>query len=339
MNAIAERIATAPKAELHVHLEGTLEADLSFALASRNGVDPGYESPQAMRQAYVFHDLPSFLTLYYRNMTVLLTEQDFRDLTYAYFERAHADGVIYAEPFFDPQAHTDRGVAFATVLRGIRQGQEDARRDFGIESQLIMCFLRDQSAASAEATLDALLESGQGFADWVVGVGLDSDERNNPPEKFAAVFARARAAGLRLTMHCDVHQEDSIAHIHTCVDEIGVDRIDHGINVLEDEDLCRRLGAQGMGFTVCPVSNHYVVQSMTTDEIRRMLDFGLRVTLNSDDPSYFQSYINDNFLRVQAEGGFDLATMKTLVANGFLVAWLDEETRRGFLARVDAHFA
>ena len=329
------RLATAPKAELHVHLEGTMEADLAFEIAARNGVDPGYESPDAMREAYVFHDLPSFLRLYYRNMSVLLTERDFRDLTYAYFERAREEGIVYAEPFFDPQAHTSRGVPFETVIRGVRQGQLDAEANLGVRSQLIMCFLRDHSAASAEATLDAALP----FKDWIVGVGLDSDEKNNPPEKFAAVFARARAEGFRLTMHCDVHQEDSIQHIHTCVDEIGVDRIDHGINVLEDEALCRRLGEMKMGFTVCPVSNHYVVQSMTTDEIRRMLDYGLLVTLNSDDPSYFQSYLVDNFERTQAEGGFDLETMKTLIGNGFRVAWIDDAERGAYLAQVEAHFA
>jgi adenosine deaminase len=312
-----------------------MEADLAFEIAARNGVDPGYESPAAMREAYVFHDLPSFLTLYYRNMSVLLTVRDFRDLAYAYFERAHADGIVYVEPFFDPQAHTSRGVPFETVIRGIRQGQRDAEQDFGIASNLIMCFLRDHSAESAEATLDEALP----FRDWIAGVGLDSDEQGNPPEKFAAVFARARDAGLKLTMHCDVHQEDSIEHIRTCVRDIGVDRIDHGINVLEDEALCRELGERGMGFTVCPVSNHYVVQSMTTDEIRRMLDYGLRVTLNSDDPSYFRSYLNDNFLRTQAEGGFDLETMKTLVGNAFRVAWLDDAVKADYLARVDAHFA
>ena len=334
MSELRALLESAPKAELHVHLEGTMEADLAFAIAERNGVDPGYESPDAMREAYVFHDLPSFLTLYYRNMSVLLTEQDFRDLTYAYFEKAHGEGIVYAEPFFDPQAHTSRGVPFETVIRGVRRGQEDAERDFGIRSQLIMCFLRDHSAESAEETLTAALP----FTDWLVGVGLDSDEKDNPPEKFAAVFARAREAGLKLTMHCDVHQEDSIEHIRTCVDEIGVDRIDHGINVLEDAALCERLGERGMGFTVCPVSNHYVVQSMTTDEIRQMLGYGLLVTLNSDDPSYFRSYLNDNFVRVQEEGDFDAATMKTMVANAFRVAWIENSEREAYLARVDAHF-
>lgn len=329
------RIETAPKAELHVHLEGTLEADLSFALAERNGIDPGYPSPAAMREAYVFHDLPSFLTLYYRNMNVLRTEQDFRDLTWAYFERAAADNIVYAEPFFDPQAHTSRGVPFETVIRGIRQGQQDAKAALGIDSNLILCFLRDHSAASAEATLTEALP----FKGWFVGVGLDSDEKDNPPEKFAAVFARAREAGLKLTMHCDVNQQDSIEHIRTCVETIGVDRIDHGINVLEDPALCARLGERGMGFTVCPVSNHYVVQSLTTDEIRAMLDHGLRVTLNSDDPAYFQSYLNDNFVRVQQEGGFDEATMATMIANGFRVAWLDEAQREGYLDAVARHFA
>lgn len=335
MSALAECIASAPKAELHVHLEGTMEAELAFEIAARNGVDPGYASPEAMREAYVFHDLPSFLTLYYANMSVLRTERDFRDLTRAYFEKAHADGIVYAEPFFDPQAHTVRGVSFETVIRGVRQGQLDAQADFGIASNLIMCFLRDHSAESAMATYEAMLP----FREWIVGVGLDSDEKDNPPEKFAEVFARARADGLKLTMHCDVNQEDSIGHIHTCVDSIGVDRIDHGVNVLEDEALCARLAAQGTGFTVCPVSNEFVVQSLTVDEIRAMLGHGLAVTLNSDDPSYFRAYLNENLLRVQAAGGFDVHAMKTMIGNAFRVAWTDDAAKAQWLGRLDAHFA
>jgi adenosine deaminase len=226
-------------------------------------------------------------------------------------------------------------VPFETVIGGIRLGQRDALRDFGIDSRLILCFLRDHSAASAMATLEAALP----FRDWFVGVGLDSDEQDNPPEKFAEVFARARAEGLQLTMHCDVNQQDSIEHIRTCVDAIGVDRIDHGINVLEDPALCARLGERGMGFTVCPVSNHYVVQSLTTREIRAMLAHGLRVTINSDDPSYFGAYLNDNLLRLRAEGDFGAEAMALMIGNAFRIAWLDGAQRAAYLGALDAHFA
>ncbi len=203
-----------PKAELHVHLEGTLEPELSFALATRNGVPLSYDTPQALIAAYDFHDLPSFLAIYYKAMEVLVTEQDFFDLSWAYLQKARGQNVLYCEMFFDPQAHTRRGVAFATVIGGIRRAQQQALAELGIESQLILCFLRDHSAESALATLQAALP----YQDWIVGVGLDSDEKDNPPRKFAEVFRRARAQGYQLTMHCDVHQADTHEHIRQVLD-------------------------------------------------------------------------------------------------------------------------
>ena len=246
MTAMTRFIEGMPKAELHVHVEGTLEPELKFDLARRNGIELPYRSVEEMRAAYNFDDLPSFLRVYYEGMSVLLTEQDFYDLTTAYLTKAHSQNVLYAEMFFDPQAHTTRGIAFDTVIRGIRRAQVDAQDKLGIRTQLIMCFLRDMSAKSAMATLEQSLR----YKDWIIGVGLDSDEKGNPPIKFKVVFARARAEGYRLTMHCDVDQENSTRHIRQTLDDIGVDRIDHGVNSLESEALCDEIMRRGLALTL-----------------------------------------------------------------------------------------
>lgn len=330
MNAFIEQM---PKAELHVHLEGTLEPELSFALSQKNGVALDYATPEALLAAYDFHDLPSFLAIYYKAMNVLQREEDFFELTWQYLQKAHRQHVVYAEMFFDPQAHTSRGVAFATVIRGIRRAQEHAAAKLGVETQLIMCFLRDMSAESALATLQESLP----FKDWIVGVGLDSDEKNNPPLKFAAVFRRAREAGFKLTMHCDVNQQNTLVHIGQCLDTIGVDRIDHGVNSLEDATLCEKIRARGLGLTVCPISNRFVVQSLTADAIRRMLELGMRATVNSDDPAYFRAYMNENLLALHEEGGLSLEEIVQLVSNSFEVAWLEEPQRAGYRARLQSY--
>lgn len=249
-----------PKAELHVHLEGTLEPEHIFALAQRNGIELSYKTPQEVVDAYDFHDLPSFLTIYYAAMDVLRTEQDFYELAYHYFEKAAADNIVYVEPFFDPQAHTSRGVEFATVINGIARAQEAAAATLGVESQLILCFLRDMSAQSAMEHLEMALP----YKDKLIGIGLDSDEKDNPPSKFAQVFAKAREHGLKLTMHCDVNQKDIHEHMWECLNEINVDRIDHGVNCLDQDDLAQEIVRRGMGLTVCPVSNRFVVQSLTS---------------------------------------------------------------------------
>src|SRR5690349_3185057 len=241
-----------PKCEMHLHIEGTLEPALRDRLAERNGVS------LPPRPRYDFHDLTSFLVGYYEGMSVLVTEPDFYELAYAYFEKAAAQGVVYAEIFFDPQGHTSRGVPFDTVIRGLRRAQLDARRVLGLHSQLIMCFLRDFQAEYAMATL---LESLP-YKEWIIGVGLDSDEKGNPPVKFAAVYERARQEGYLLTMHCDVDQENSIEHIRQAVEDIGVNRIDHGVNILEDQRLVEVVLERGMGLTCCPISNGYVTDSM-----------------------------------------------------------------------------
>ena len=332
MNAF---IANIPKAELHVHLEGTLEPDLSFALAKKNGLALEFETEEQLLAAYNFTDLPSFLHIYYRAMNVLRVEEDFFELTWRYLKKAAEQNVVYAEMFFDPQAHTSRGVEFGTVIRGIHRAQEQARNELGVETQLIMCFLRDMSAVSAMQTLERSLP----FRDWIIGVGLDSDEKDNPPEKFAQVFSLARGYGYKLTMHCDVNQKTTLVHIGQCLDLIGVDRIDHGVNSLEDPALCATIAERGLGLTVCPVSNRFCVQSLTANEIRRMLQLGMRATVNSDDPAYFRAYMNENLQALHDEGGLTREEIVQLVNNAFIVAWLDEPKRAAYLAKVQNYVA
>jgi adenosine deaminase len=324
-----------PKAELHVHLEGTLEPDLSFALAQKNGIALPYDSPAALLRAYDFHDLASFLSVYYKAMNVLQDESDFFELTWRYLQKAREQNIVYAEMFFDPQAHTSRGVTFDTVIRGIRRAQEKAAAEFGVETQLILCFLRDMSAESAMQTLLQALP----YKHWLIGVGLDSDEKNNPPLKFAGVFARARSEGFKLTMHCDVNQQNTLAHIGQVLNDIRVDRIDHGVNSLEDPALCAIIAQRGIGLTVCPVSNRFCVQDLTASHIRRMLQLGMRATVNSDDPAYFRAYMNENLRALHEEGDLNMTEIVQLVRNSFEVAWLDDARRGAYLERLRQHVA
>ncbi len=326
-------IDTMPKAELHVHLEGTLEPDLSFALAQKNGIELPYDSPEALLRAYDFNDLPSFLAVYYKAMNVLQDESDFFELAWRYLLKAKEQNIVYAEMFFDPQAHTSRGVGFDTVIRGIRRAQDKAAAELGVETQLILCFLRDMSAESAMQTLLQALP----YKHWLVGVGLDSDEKDNPPLKFAAVFARARSEGFKLTMHCDVNQKNTLVHIGQVLNDIHVDRIDHGVNSLEDPALCEVIRERGLGLTVCPVSNRFCVQDLTAGHIRRMLQLGMRATVNSDDPAYFRAYLNENLRALHEEGTLSQDEIVQLVRNGFLVAWLDEARRGAYLERLQKH--
>ncbi len=324
-------IRSIPKAELHLHIEGTLEPELKFELAARNGLELPYASTDEMRAAYDFDDLSSFLAQYYEGMSVLLVEADFHDLAMAYFERVAAQGLVYVEMFFDPQAHTSRGIGFDTVITGLRRAQEDAADRFGIRSGLIMCFLRDHSVESAFETL----EQASTYRDWIIGVGLDSDERGNPPVKFREVFAAAREQGYRLTMHCDVDQQDSTTHIRQCLDEIGVERIDHGSNALEDESIMTELVGRGIGLTCCPISNSYVSDGTKAREIRALHERGVLVTVNSDDPAYFPGYVADNFATLQREAGLGRDDIIGLVRNAFTISWLDEISREAYLARLD----
>jgi adenosine deaminase len=314
-----------PKAELHLHIEGTLEPELKFELAARNGLELPYASVDEMRAAYDFDDLASFLAVYYEGMGVLQKEQDFYDLATAYFRKAHSQNVAYAEVFFDPQAHTSRGIDFATVIDGLTRAQRDAP----VQSQLIMCFLRDMSAESAMETLEQALPYG----DSIVGVGLDSDEKGNPPVKFKEVFARARKEGFRLTMHCDVDQENSVGHIWQCLDEIRVERVDHGVNALEDARLIEELNARKLGLTCCPISNGYVTGSLKAAEIKTLLDEGVRATINSDDPAYFPGYMNENFRAMELTREQALQVSR----NAFAISWLGEDDKQRYLDELDAY--
>jgi adenosine deaminase len=335
MGEITEFIRGMPKAELHVHIEGTLEPELKFSLAERNGISLSAASAAEMRAAQAYDDLTSFLAAYYEGMDVLRTAADFYDLAWAYLQRAHDDGVRYAEIFFDPQAHTSRGVAFDAVIGGLRRAVLAARRELGLRSQLIMCLLRDQPAEYAMATLLQSLP----YRDWIIGVGLDSDERGHPPIKFAEVFNRARSEGYQVTMHCDVDQENSVEHIRQCLFEIEVDRIDHGVNILESEELTAELKRRGIGLTVCPISNRWVAGDLKATQIKRMLDLGLRVTVNSDDPAYFGGYVTDNLIAAQEAAGLKEAELLRLQRNAIEIAWLPAAVSDQLLAGLDRYAA
>jgi adenosine deaminase len=319
-----------PKAELHIHIEGSLEPELIFELAQRNGVSLPYASVEALRQAYAFTDLQSFLDIYYAGASVLLTEQDFYDMTMAYLHRAAADNVRHAEIFFDPQTHTARGVPFQTVVDGIWRACQDGP----ISATLIMCFLRHLSEEEAIATLEEALP----FRDKIIGVGLDSSEVGHPPEKFARVFERARNLGLHLVAHAG--EEGPPAYIESALDVLNVERIDHGVRCLEDADLTARLVREQMALTVCPLSNIKlrVFDVMGDSNLRRLLDEGLAATVNSDDPAYFGGYINDNYLAAFDALPLDVNHARQLAKNSFAAAFLEPERKRAYLAEVDAFF-
>ena len=322
-----------PKAELHLHIEGTLEPELKFVLSDRNGIEIPYKTVEEIKASYVFHDLTSFLVGYYDGMNVLIEEQDFYDLGMDYFRRAHAQKIVYAEPFFDPQAHTSRGVPFANVINGLHRAQLDAETELGMKTNLIMCFLRDMSAESAMETLEASLP----YKDWIIGVGLDSDERGNPPVKFKEVYARAKEEGYRLTMHCDVDQENSVQHIWQAIDEIGVERIDHGFNSLEDENLVKEIVSRGIPLTVCPISNRYVAGTLTGDAIKTMLDKGICAMINSDDPSYMQAYLNENMYALAEECDFTKEELTQLAKNSFLATWMSDADKARYVGMVEEY--
>jgi adenosine deaminase len=335
MTELSSFIQRMPKAELHLHLEGTLEPQLKFELAAHNSLELPYRSVDDLRAAYDFDDLPSFLAVYYEGMSVLITEQDFYRLAMAYFQKAHAQNVVYAEVFFDPQAHTTRGITFGTFIEGFHRAQRDAEASLGLRTQLIMCFLRDMSADSAMETLEESLP----YKEWIIGVGLDSDEKDNPPVKFKDVFGRARSEGYRLTMHCDVDQANSVEHIWQCLNDIGVERIDHGVNSLEDADLIKEINSRGLGLTVCPISNRYVTGDLKAREIKAMLEQGMRVTVNSDDPAYFPGYMNENLIAAQAAVDLTRDEIIQLSRNAFTITWLAEQDKNRYLNALDNYVA
>jgi adenosine deaminase len=324
-----------PKAELHLHLEGTLEPELKFELAARNGIELAEKTVDDVRATYDFTDLTSFLAVYYPAMRVLQTADDFRDLAWAYLQKAASQGVVHAEMFFDPQAHTSRGVPFENVIGGYRRAIVRAQAELGVSGELILCFLRDFSAEHAMSTLMEALP----YRQWIAGVGLDSDERGNPPAKFADVFARARAEGFLLTMHCDIDQPGSVDHIRQVLTEIHVDRIDHGTNIVEDAELVALVAERGIGLTCCPVSNSFVTEQMKAEEIVSLMRQGVKVTVNSDDPAYFGGYVGDNYVALAEHAGLHPADLVRLAVNSFEASWLTPARRAAYIAQVEEYAA
>ena len=320
-----------PKAELHLHIEGSLEPEMVFALAQKHGVTLPYATVDALRAAYDFSDLQSFLEIYYAGANVLRDEDDFHAMTAAYLRRAHADGVVHAEIFFDPQTHTDRGIDIGVVFRGISRALQDAERDFGMSSRLILCFLRHLSEEAAMQTLDAALPYQQHF----VAVGLDSSEKGHPPSKFARVFERARAAGLLTVAHAG--EEGPPAYIREALDLLKVSRIDHGVRCSEDPALVAELAASRMPLTVCPLSNVRlkVYNDMRQHNIGQLLQQGLCVTVNSDDPAYFGGYVLDNYVAIAEALDLSKAQLAQLARNSFEASFLDAANKQKWLAKID----
>jgi adenosine deaminase len=331
--ALQSYLRRMPKAELHVHIEGTLEPELAFALAARNAVALSYPSIEALRAAYQFSDLQSFLDIYYAGASVLITEQDFDDLCWAYLERAHADNVVHAEIFFDPQTHTERGVAIGTVIHGLVRACERAQAQWGMSSALILCFLRHLDEASAFQTLEAALPYRQHF----IGVGLDSGERGNPPEKFTRVFAKCRELGLPVVAHAG--EEGPAAYIESALDVLKVERIDHGVRCVESPALVERLARTRMPLTVCPLSNLKlcVYPRMEDHALPSLLDKGLCVTVNCDDPAYFGGYVNANFEALfAAHPSMGVAQARQLALNSFEASFVDAPRKHAWQRELDA---
>ncbi len=328
-------IAGLPKAELHIHIEGSLEPELMFELAGRNGIELPYDSVEAIRAAYEFSNLQDFLDIYYAGAGVLQTEQDFHDMTWAYLLRAREDAVRHTELFFDPQTHTDRGIAFEVALAGIDSALQRAKTEFGITSRLILCFLRHLSAEAAMATLEQALP----HREKIVAVGLDSSELGHPPEKFQAVFDRARAEGFLTVAHAG--EEGPPDYIWQALDLLKVERIDHGVRCMEDDALVERLVAAGTPLTVCPLSNVKlrVFDTIEDHNLAHLLARGLKATVNSDDPSYFGGYLNRNFEAVAEGLDLDRDALITLAKNSFEAAFLPAAMKAAYLAEVDAYAA
>jgi adenine deaminase len=320
-----------PKAELHLHIEGTLEPEMAFELARKNGIALSYPSVEALRRAYDFQNLQSFLDLYYEGANVLRDEGDFHALTSAYLERARAQGVVHVEIFFDPQAHTERGIAFETVLNGISGALDEAKRKFDLSSRLILCFLRHLSAAAAMETLEAALA----HKDRIHAVGLDSSELGHPPSKFSDVFERARKEGFLTVAHAG--EEGPPAYIREALDDLRVSRVDHGVRCDQDPELCARMAAEQMPLTVCPLSNVRlgVFKRMEDHNLKRLLDAGLCVSVNSDDPAYFGGYVLENYLAAQKALGLTRQDLVRLARNSITASFLPEEAKREWLIRIE----
>jgi len=323
-----------PKVELHIHIEGSLEPELMFELAGRNGVPLRFKSVEEVRKAYQFTNLQSFLDIYYEGASVLLKEADFYDMTWAYLEKASAQKVRHSEIFFDPQTHTDRGVPFETVIKGIWRAQVDAEAQLNITSKLIMCFLRHLSAEEAMQTLEQALP----YKDWIVAVGLDSSEVGNPPEKFSAVFDEARLQGLLTVAHAG--EEGPPEYIWQALDLLQAKRVDHGVRSEGDAKLVERLTKEQIPLTVCPLSNVKlrVFESMEDHNLKRLLDLGLCVTVNSDDPAYFGGYMTENYLAVQQALDLDVEDICCLAQNAIQASFISQQEKQGLLDELGDYF-
>jgi len=331
MTELSAFIDGLPKAELHLHIEGSLEPELMFALAERNKVAIPFDSVEAVRAAYSFSNLQDFLDIYYAGADVLRTEQDFHDLAVAYFERAAADTVRHAEIFFDPQTHTDRGIPFQVVADGLLSGMAEAQTRLGVSSKLILCFLRHLDEAAAFATLKA----AEPWLDRIAGVGLDSSEIGHPPSKFQRAFDAAGALGLKRVAHAG--EEGPPDYVWQALDLLHIDRMDHGNRSMEDPGLVRRLVGEGMTLTVCPLSNHKlcVVDDLKDHPVPEMLRQGIRVTLNSDDPAYFGGYVNENYRQLAAAVGLTREQLALMARNSFSGSFLNEAEKARHIAEVD----
>lgn len=330
MTTIKDYIQNIPKAELHVHIEGTLEPELLFHLAERNKVSLKHKSVEALRQAYNFHNLQSFLDVYYEGAGVLLKEQDFYDLTLAYLEKARSQNVLHTEIFFDPQTHTSRGVIFATVFQGIRKALDDGQKELGISSNIILCFLRHLTEDEAFKTLEQALP----FKDSIIGVGLDSSEKGHPPSKFKKVFEKARKEGFLTVAHAG--EEGPADYVWEALDLLNISRIDHGNNSLHDELLIEEIVSKRIPLTVCPLSNHKlkVVSDLRNHPLKKMLDLGIVATVNSDDPAYFGGYVNENFLAVAENLSLTKKDIYLLAKNSFEASFISQAEKQHFFDKL-----
>jgi adenine deaminase len=336
--ALLDKILKAPKAELHMHIEGSLEPEQIFAFARRNKVKLAYDSVEALRAAYAFTDLQSFLDIYYAGASVLLKSDDFYEMTRAYLERARADNVIHTELFFDPQTHTERGVPVQAVVEGIEAAMAEAEREHGLTSKLILCFLRHLPEEAALAAYKDALPMFERHGDRLVGIGLDSSERDNPPSSFARVYDKARDRGLRLVAHAG--EEGPPAYIHEALDILKVERIDHGVRSIEDPALVRRLADERIALTVCPLSNLklMVFDDMKKHTLKTLLDAGVAVTVNSDDPAYFGGYVNENYIAVAEALELGEQDLYTLARNSLEASFVDAPQRRAMVGKLDAYW-
>ena len=334
-NFLPDLLRAMPKAELHIHIEGSLEPELIFALAQRNGLSLPYSSIAELRDAYAFTNLQSFLDIYYAGASVLITEQDFYDMAHAYFVKAAADNVVHAELFFDPQTHTARGVSIDTVINGLFRACVDAETELGVSASLIMCFLRHLSEKEAFETLEQALPHRA----KIIGIGLDSGEVGNPPEKFARVFARCRELGFHLVAHAG--EEGPPAYVWTALDVLKVERVDHGVQSSKDAALMHRLATDRIALTVCPLSNLKlcVFPDLASHNLKHLLDAGLAATVNSDDPAYFGGYMNDNFTQTFAATGLQAEHAYTLARNSFEASFIEASAKRRYVDQLDACFA